>query len=227
MKNKENIHRILFLIVPILVLIGYNDLSYWQFINPVLRSFLVGGIVGIVGAALHWQVRKKKDIIVYGLLLLYIVALWALMAFLKKEYPPLVKIGSEAERAAVLNMQIQDFFKKIPTPESRNISHIDSLTVEQRKHLKTCEVCGYEAFPSEDRYPACYICWNSLYDPKTDWEKTKAEWLRNNQLFYFMPEDSFENVDFYSPSQMNGFVKNKSWKPTVTKTEVLVYANEE
>ncbi len=95
-----------------------------------------------------------------------------------------------------------------------------------KKHFLTCEVCGYIAVDSKKQ--ECEVCGNVTWEKeKTYGEQTdKNVWLIDEQLFWFEIDSITQQIDFYSPKQENGFIKDNNWKPIISKKNVIEHYEE-
>lgn len=88
-----------------------------------------------------------------------------------------------------------------------------------RPVFNTCEVCGYYAI--KESGTECEYCVSDTWDiVKSDGDySSKEEWLFEEQMFLFYDSDTNE-VDFYGPDPDEGFVKDTSWKPVISKRDI-------
>jgi hypothetical protein len=86
--------------------------------------------------------------------------------------------------------------------------------------LTTCEICGYSTLTSTDT--KCDYCENAIWDEQkaTSEFKSKQDWLKSEQLFWFSIDSLTENIDFYNPPIEEGFVKDENWKPSISEQDL-------
>lgn len=87
--------------------------------------------------------------------------------------------------------------------------------------LLTCEICGYKAIGKAKKQ--CEFCGSFPWDEqkKNKGYDDKQEWLKEEQLFWFALDSLTEKIDFYDPTVVEGFEKDKNWRPSVTKEEII------
>ena len=86
--------------------------------------------------------------------------------------------------------------------------------------LQTCEICGYKAIKPKDT--ECQFCGSTTWhvEKANSSYSTKAEWIKDEQLFWFRIDSLNENINFFTPDYEDGYEKDKNWKPTVTEQEI-------
>lgn len=88
-----------------------------------------------------------------------------------------------------------------------------------RPVLITCEVCGYKAII--ENTSDCEYCASETWEViKTEGDyNNKEEWLYDEQMFWFYEADT-NDVDFYGPPNDDGFEKDVSWGPFISKKDI-------
>lgn len=89
----------------------------------------------------------------------------------------------------------------------------------------TCDVCGFIAVDRNTH--ECGACGTKLLFDTSYTDGDKEDFIREEQLFWFMTDDSTQKVDFYESLEKVGsrkFIKDKQWKPIVTEREVFEYS---
>lgn len=94
------------------------------------------------------------------------------------------------------------------------------LAIDYKNQLLTCEICGYKAVDRE--LQECDVCMEETWDSFEEKEEyiSKLEWIQEGQLLEFSIDDSAEYF-FYHPDTLEGYIKDKNWKPSITYEEVL------
>lgn len=92
-----------------------------------------------------------------------------------------------------------------------------------------CEICGFISVDKETH--ECQICVSKEWNDKLmTGYAGKEEYIKEEQLFWFSTESSFEKVNFYLPdgekNEVN-FPKSGNWKPLVTEKEVIEYSRKD
>jgi len=97
---------------------------------------------------------------------------------------------------------------------------VDEFLKKTFNNLFTCKVCGMVALNKEK----CLSCRSSRFNIKLEQEfENEIEYIKSEQLELFCTVEEDEKVDFYE-EQNDGFVRDKNWKPMVSKEEVKEFS---
>ncbi len=216
----KNIPQIIFVVASFAIITSYKDLAMFSGIDKMLLSIMLGALGAVVGTLAYQIVSKKTDLVKYLTLAGLCIVLLCGAVLLPKNKP---KPTLEDSLTALINTNIEANTKEILSrPIDTNALKPPKLTPEQNAKLITCEICGYKAVAPDSDY--CYNCYNSVFDPKYD--GVKKDWVRNNQLYWFVPDKENTTVKFFEPKVEDSFKKDPTWKPSVTEKEVLKFNKE-
>lgn len=96
------------------------------------------------------------------------------------------------------------------------IGIVKLTTYVTEEEFKSCNICGYESVDITKQ--SCNICGNDTWEREetTHFYKSKKEWIRESQLFWFALHTKNENPNFYTPKIEDGYLKDQNWKPSIT-----------
>ncbi len=98
-----------------------------------------------------------------------------------------------------------------------------AISFSAKRRSETCPVCGYITL--QDNEETCGVCLVEFTQEQMQEAKyaTMEEFLKREQISQFMPDSLGQPVEFFEPEELEGFRKDKKWKPSVTEQEVLVF----
>jgi hypothetical protein len=213
----KNLPQTILVVGSCVALTAYKDLAFFSGFNRMLTSVILGASGAGLGALVYQLVSKQTDLIKYltacGLCIVLITG----AVLLPKNKP---ETNLEDKLTAIIDSAFKAKTDEIMhRPIDTNALKPPKLTPEQYAKLVTCEVCGYVALCPDSAY--CYNCFNMKFDSK--YIDDKHKWLRNEQSFWFSPDEKTNKVQFFDPKVENGFKKDPAWKPIVTEKEVRDY----
>jgi hypothetical protein len=213
----KNLIQTIYIVVFSVVFLTFKDASFFSGLNKTIASGILGAIGAGLGALAYQLVSKKRDQIKYfviGGLGIVLISISFYLNIKAKEQTLEDKLSAYLDSAMAPKMK-----EIMSRPIDTNALKPPKLTPEQYAKLITCEVCGYVALCPDST--SCYNCFSMKFDPTIHSDKDK--WLRNEQSFWFSPDEKTNKVQFFEPKIENGFKKNLTWKPDVTEKEVLEY----
>ncbi|MDF1698221.1 MAG: hypothetical protein P1U56_20400 [Saprospiraceae bacterium] len=104
---------------------------------------------------------------------------------------------------------------------------LNNRTESDKRNLITCQICGYKAV--EKKGGQCDVCIAQINDNFKDEEGyvSMEELIKEEQLYFFSME---ENITFKDPEVYKDldfkYLKDKNWKPIVSKKEVEIRRKE-
>lgn len=213
----KNIPQTILIVASCVALTTYKDLAVFSGINKTILSGILGAVGAGLGALTYQIVSNKSDLVKYftagGLAL---VLIFGSVLLTKKQPEPSIEDKLTAILDSAIKVKTNEIIHK---PIEISDLKAPNLTPEQISKLITCEVCGYVALAPES--PSCYNCFSTKFDPTINADRNK--WLRDEQLFWFSPDEKSNKVMFFEPKIEDGFKKDPTWKPVVTEKEVLEY----
>ncbi|MFT4696810.1 MAG: hypothetical protein ACI8RY_001988 [Urechidicola sp.] len=104
---------------------------------------------------------------------------------------------------------------------------VNNRTESDKRNLITCQICGYKAI--EKKGGQCDVCIAQINNKFKDEEGYLSieELIKEEQLYFFSMEDNvtFQNPELYKDLDFE-YLKDKNWKPIVTKEEVEIRRKE-
>jgi hypothetical protein len=208
---------------------NFTSLSFFHQYNEIITGAILGAAGALIGLFFYRLLEKRSNATRYIALVSILVATIFLLRQLSarnasKDSPSLSVTSSDSVdflgiTDTSLKRKMYDIIHQ-PIDTSFVAMQANDLSSIQRRHLTTCEICGYIARERDSSY--CYNCYAAVFDSSETNEK-KIDWIKNEQLFWFSMDEK-QPVDFYKPLYQSGFKKDLKWKPVVSEKDVLKYS---